>query len=298
MADKATYSALQKKAVTIPAYSVATVDYIDSQPNYFRVQNSGKTVLYCSTVNMPTEIQHDFSVAPAGMKMFAEPFNRSKLYIFNPSGNLVYVSVLSFRAEFDPLTLALSDMSIDLDGVSLESSNVISGFETPLPSGGNEIGKVQVSGMTALPVGGNHIGSVDVDKLPALPSGSNKIGKVEVTNLNDYEAVLSNILTALGNISVSGGGASAGNYTLLAGSVETISEGSTIDFSTNNVVKINFLSNDGDRAVRVTLNQKNGNPVWFELKAGEVINDMDVPLNSLELKGTDIPVRYIVTGIV
>ena len=73
MADKKTYTGLSKNYATVPAFSITTIDYLDTKPNYFRVQNRGTTEIYCSTNNMPTTKHDDFAVAGKKMKMFAEP---------------------------------------------------------------------------------------------------------------------------------------------------------------------------------------------------------------------------------
>ena len=141
MADRKTYSGLSKKVVVIPAKSVTNVDYMETLPNYFRVQNHGTAAIYCSTANIPTMKSYDFMVSGGGMKMFAEPFNRARLYMYNPTTEPVEVVVLSFNADFDPLALALSDLEIDIPN-SVEMNSVISAFGTSLPEGNNTIGKV------------------------------------------------------------------------------------------------------------------------------------------------------------
>ena len=84
--------------------------------------------------------------------MFAEPYNRTRLYIFNPSGSDVEVAVLSFQAEFEPLTLALSEIEVEMPK-EFETSMAITSFNAPLPSGNNKIGKVEVTnGVTAADV--------------------------------------------------------------------------------------------------------------------------------------------------
>ena len=152
MADKKTYTGLSKNYATVPAFSITTIDYLDTKPNYFRVQNRGTTEIYCSTNNMPTTKHYDFAVAGKKMKMFAEPYNRTRLYIFNPSGSDVEVAVLSFQAEFEPLTLALSEIEVEMPK-EFETSMAITSFNAPLPSGNNKIGKVEVTnGVTAADV--------------------------------------------------------------------------------------------------------------------------------------------------
>ena len=144
MADKKTYTGLSKNYATVPAFSITTIDYLDTKPNYFRVQNRGTTEIYCSTNNMPTTKHYDFAVAGKKMKMFAEPYNRTRLYIFNPSGSDVEIAVLSFQAEFEPLTLALSEIEVEMPK-EFETSMAITSFNAPLPTGNNKIGKVEVT---------------------------------------------------------------------------------------------------------------------------------------------------------
>ena len=287
MADKIAYSALQKKIAAVPAYSVLTLDYLDTQPNYFRVQNNGNAKIYCGTAHIPNENNYDFAVPKEGLKMFAEPFDRAKLYIYNPSGTDITVSVLSFKAAFDPLTLALSDFNIDMSGVSIESASVISGFETALPSGNNNIGKV------------------DVVTLPALPTGSNHIGEVDVGNLKDYATHLANILAAVNNvktavdsIEITSGGAS-GESNLVFHSIEGTAKSSAEDIfdmvGSVNIHKIHYIANDGESDITVSLKSANGILVSMTVKAGEVVNDIDGNFDAFMLTGNDVPYRVAVS---
>lgn len=273
-------SGLNKKSIWVDAYSVGTVEYYDIRPNYFRVQNLGDMNILCSTSSIPNKDRYDFLAPASGAKMYTEPTNRDRLYIFNPSGSPIQAVVLAFEAEFDPLTLALAEISLDIGAVNLEASNVIAGFDASLPSGNNVIGKVILN--------------------ESLPAGSQKIGSVDVANQKDYTSNLTAILNAIGNIQISGGGGSAAvvNHKCLGEGITVENAGTTVDLSSHNVVKVNFLSNDGTESIRVTITQKYGDPFWFELKAGEVINDLEVPANTLEFRGDDVPVRYIVTATV
>ena len=280
MSNKATYSALQKRQVSISAYSVATLDYIDSQPNYFRIQNSGDSTLYCATAHIPTTENYDFMVSGGGMRMFAEPFERSKLYIFNPSGSSVNVTVLSFKAEFDPLTLAMSDVSIDLNGASLEANNVIKSFETSLPSGSNNIGKVTLADLATLTA------KLDELKNRALlvqyGGASVNIGDV----LSALETVLSSVNSSVGkvetavkNIDISGGGGGANRFApdnkivIKSRSASTASETFTLPEDCRAITKINFIANDSDEG-EMTVTLSSGEAVT--IKAGEVLNDLDL----------------------
>lgn len=290
MVDKATYSALKKTLVAVPAFSVVTVDYLDTQPNYFRVQNNGEAAIYCGTSHIPNQSKFDFMVKAAGVKMFAEPFYRAKLYIYNPSGTEVNITVLSFRAEFDPLTLALSDIEVDMSGVQIESNNVIGGFECSLPSGSNSIGKVEVENIK------DYQSTLDVIK----------------GNQKDYSVTLASILTAIGNISGgSGGGSSAWgasqienllsviqkkDYILSAAEYTAPAAGFAVPFDGKEAVKLNTLSNDGESDLTITFEQANvTGQQTFTLKAGEVLNDVEGPITAMTLTGDDVPFRLLCT---
>lgn len=136
----------ERRRVTIPAYGLLTMDYTAKRPNYYRVQNLGDTSIYGGTMNIPSQENHDFAVGAGKVKMHAEPFARDSLYLANPGGSPVEVVVLSFAAAFDPVTLAMSEMELDLSGTMIEANTVINGFSTPLPAGGNKIGGVEIVG--------------------------------------------------------------------------------------------------------------------------------------------------------
>jgi len=199
MADRKTLSALTKVRVEIPAYSTNIVDYMDTKPNYFRVQNQGDATIYCGLASMPTDKSFDFSVKGQTMKMYAEPFKRPKLYLYNPSGSPVTAIVVSFQADFDPLAIALSEIQLDFSAATLEVDSTISSFKAALPTGSNKIGKVDLDG--AIPAGTNNIGKVDVNSLPAAIQT-----KLAALPNKDYTTALANILAAIGNISSGSGG--------------------------------------------------------------------------------------------
>ena len=290
--DKATYSALQKKQVTIPAYSVATIDYIDTQPNYFRVQNNGEAKLYCSTAHIPTEQRYDFAVPAAGMKMFGEPFDRAKLYIYNPSGSDVNTTILSFKAGFDPLVLAMSDIQIDLSSASLEADNIIKGFEAALPAGSNIIGKVGLS--EPIPAGNNVIGTVVLESVISDALTTLKNGQ------KNYSSVLADILAAIGNIS---GGTSGGSTesSLVFHCIEGTSKNAGDDISDmvngNIIRKIHYISNDGESAFTISLKSVDGSLVSMTVKPGEVINDIEGNFDMFMIAGNSIPYRIAMSVI-
>ena len=180
MAVNKKFNNLSRKQVVVPAFSVATVEYNDSMPNYYRIMNMGESKLYCSTAYIPSPKRYDFAIPAQRGKLYTEPSIRNNLYICNPSGSDIEVVVVAFEAEFEPATLAMSDMEFDVAGQTMETRTVIDSFNAELPQGNNNIGSVGING--------------------ALPAGTNNIGKVTVENQKDYSAALADILTALNTI--------------------------------------------------------------------------------------------------
>lgn len=284
---KQTMTNFNRQVVTVPAYDVATVDFMGVFPNYFRVQNSGSAAVYCSPNNIPTKNRYDFSVSGGGLSMYAEPNVKSKLHIYNPNGSPVNCTVITFAAEFDPAILALSNIEVDMP-TSIESSNIIGGFSASLPMGTNKIGKV------------------DVDNFPA--------DYAKEANQKDYTATLTEILNALGGVSGggSGGGSSAwdangvqdvisalenvasqNGFKLLNTNGVATSGGYSVDHTQNNVRKIITLSNDGEEAITITLTNYDGSTCDIVLNGGEVLNDVHGTFTGAKFTGNNVPFRYV-----
>ena len=287
MADKKTYTGLSKNYATVPAFSITTIDYLDTKPNYFRVQNRGTTEIYCSTNNMPTTKHYDFAVAGKKMKMFAEPYNRTRLYIFNPSGSDVEVAVLSFQAEFDPLALALSEIEIEVPS-SFETSSVINSFNAPLPTGNNMIGKVEV------------VDGVSGAVVEEIKNRANYISQVlnwliETTPGSEY-INLANIMSKLEAISLANGLPT----TLHVTEKKNINQ-NTIIFSSNvsRLITIHMIKNDGDNDLTLEFGDSEASTSdtyqKFTLKAGASINNFKFVGKHLLVKGTNYSFRAITT---
>lgn len=285
MADKKTYTGLSKNYATVPAFSISTIEYLDTKPNYFRVQNRGTTELYCSTNNMPTTKHYDFAVPGNKMKMFAEPYNRTRLYIFNPSGSDVEVAILSFQAEFDPLTLALSEIEIEVPS-NFETSSTITSFNTPLPTGNNKIGKVEVvDGVSGVIVENINDNTDSIRQLLYLLISS--------TPSSDYLS-LANVMSELKYLSLA-----SGISTTLHISEEKNLNRDNIIFSSNvsKLITIHMIKNDGDNDLTLVIGDSEATTSatyqQFTLKAGESINNFKFVGKHLSVKGTNYSFRAI-----
>ena len=283
MADKKTYTGLSKNYATVPAFSITTIDYLDTKPNYFRVQNRGTTELYCSTNNMPTTKHYDFAVPGKKMKMFAEPYNRTRLYIFNPSGTDVEVAVLSFQAEFDPLTLALSEIEVEVPS-NFETSTAITSFNASLPTGNNKIGKVEVT---------NGVSSADITSIKEdvgenLLKFDTLMGPARVSGkTNLYDIMLA--LEAVASI----------DFVLSIKTFEEKDKNTTTNIvqdTTSHYYVVHMLTNDG--AGDLTVHFKADEDVsasTITLKPGESITDFKCYGPLLSVSGTNYSFRAIVT---
>lgn len=266
MAIDKKYNNLTRKSVVIPAYSVATVEYNDSMPNYYRVMNMGEGKLYCGTSAIPTANRFEFSVGPHKIKLYTEPSRRNNLYIYNPSGSEVGVVIVSFEAEFDPATLALADLEFDMTTQIVQSESVITGFNQPLPAGSNKIGNVGVTG--------------------ALPAGSNNIGKVTVANQVDYGEYITAIrdaINALESRSRKFTHCKAGNATA-AGITYT---------SAATICDIALLSNDGEADLTLTITESDNTVNSIVVKGGEKLEHIECTIASVKVSGENVPFRLI-----
>ena len=284
MADKKTYTGLSKNYATVPAFSITTIDYLDTKPNYFRVQNRGTTEIYCSTNNMPTTKHYDFAVAGKKMKMFAEPYNRTRLYIFNPSGSDVEIAVLSFQAEFEPLTLALSEIEIEVPS-NIETSSVINSFNASLPTGNNKIGKVEVTN-----------GPAEADVTSIKTNTSNILSMLGnlMSNTSSFPERMNlyDIMSALLPL------ANANAFSRRVSTFEENEKSTDTVLCTNKACIIHMLTNDG--AGNLVLKIKGAEDTQVSsitLKKGESIADLKIDATSITVSGTNYSFRAMISTL-
>lgn len=306
MSDSRKYSGLTKQVINVPPYSVATLEYSDTIPNYYRVQNSGDSKIFCGTSHIPTADRYDFAVNAGRIKLYGEPFRKTNLFIYNPAGSQATVTVVSFFAEFDPATLALSDLEIDLSDTVLETSTVISSFNSPLPQGSNKLGVVGVDNFPmdyAKERNQKDYTEILGDILNAV--GNSGGGGATITDYakeskqKDYTQLLGDILSAVGNINAGGSEPSGGGEVLseilttlqdlnrkntyevrhLSGTVPD--EGYSESFMNMTIKFINFLSNDGDCDILFQLTSNSVNSL-LRIKPGEVLEN--IPCNLTQIR--------------
>lgn len=236
------YTGMKVQRLKVPAYKIGVFDFTAPAPNYFRVQNRGEGRVFCSTSGYPTANMYDFSVSGEKAKLFAQPFPCGRLYILNPTGNEVEVVCTSFSAEFDPLALALSELEIEIPD-RVESTSVITGFNSALPTGNNKIGSVDVANLSTL----------------ATLEKQNEI----LDHLSDMVSYLEDMRVEkkkyVDHVSAWGGEGNNGESTICG----------------SGFILIHMLTNDGDNSFNVHFASNDGsNASSIELKPGESIKDL------------------------
>lgn len=127
----------------IESGELKTIDFIDTAPNTFILQNPNGSNLYVSIGGIPTVNNYETKIEANSVKTFGRPTSTRKLYIFNNGTKDVKIKIFSiFMQDFDINTLKYTE--IDIASATIQSNSFISGFSSnaSLPSGTNTIGKV------------------------------------------------------------------------------------------------------------------------------------------------------------
>lgn len=162
----------------------------DTMPNHIVVNNLGASNLYLGVSVIPDNVTYEKLISPRGENMLARQTGTTRCQIYNDSSDVCDIILTSFVAEFTPSAITGNTVTTGNNGGGVSDGNVnIIGFSKPLPSGSNNIGKVEITTMpkqtidlATLPTGTNNIGKVDIAKLPSLPAGDSHIGSVSVTS--------------------------------------------------------------------------------------------------------------------
>lgn len=158
----------RKSIVEVAAFSNGELNFTDTHPNMFYINNEGADDLFISLSTTPTAQDYQFKAGGKKTSVFGQPFGTNTMYIYNPADHNVSITVWSYSGEFD-MTL-LKDFEIDAESIKFDG--IITGFASgaALPAGNNKIGNVGISG--AIPAGANKIGSVEVANMPTMPNVS------------------------------------------------------------------------------------------------------------------------------
>lgn len=135
---------------------VTDVDFIDSKPNQFIIQNITSTKIFIGISKIPSDKNYELCVEKNSTETWGRPTPTGKLFVYNPTNTEVSIKVFSVFNEFD--MNVLKSLRVAFESVEVSTDGVVKAF-------------------------GENV---------SLPSGENKLGKVEVTNLDDVTQELLN----------------------------------------------------------------------------------------------------------
>ena len=130
---------------SIESGELKTIDFIDTAPNTFILQNPNNCNLLVSIGGIPTINNYETKIETNSVKTFGRPTSTRKLYILNNGTRTAKIKLFSiFMQDFDINTLKYTE--IDIANATIQSNSFISGFSSSasLPSGTNTIGKVEL----------------------------------------------------------------------------------------------------------------------------------------------------------
>lgn len=272
-----TLSTTRQRLVTIPPHSRIVVDFPDTKPNYFYLNNLSVSEVYLGVTMIPDQVRYDKMVGPSQETIFARDQGVTSIQLFNGTGTEAVIDLTTFEKEFDPNVLASASVSVSGGGGGGDFDGIIRGHTAPLPAGDNNIGRVKVTEMPPinvtqgpLPEGTANIGKVQVTSLPSLPTGNATIGNVGVVGGVTIESMPPVQVT---NDPVR---ASHHSYEGSIGTTEVV-----YDMLGENVLKFSYISNeDASNAlylsfdeVPATTSPTNGKNTVIKLGPGEQLSD-------------------------
>lgn len=138
-------STWREDTFSVKAKSVGTLDFMDTKPNQFVIQNGNHYPLYIGIGSTPSDKNYEFKIGANANDVFGRPTPTNKIMFYNPSDSTMVIRVFSVYQEFDILTL--KNMTANIQNATVETDGMVRGFSqgVKLPSGDNLIGKVELA---------------------------------------------------------------------------------------------------------------------------------------------------------
>ena len=130
--------------IIIAPHEVYTLNFRDTTPNVFVLNNPNQTTLKIGVNAIPRADSYEFRVEYNSTETIGQPHGTRYLYILNDSDSECKLKVFSIETIFNPEIL--KNMNVTLEGYNIITNTEISGFgvNASLPSGTNHIGAVNV----------------------------------------------------------------------------------------------------------------------------------------------------------
>lgn len=138
-------SSWREDTITVKAKAVGTLDFMDTKPNQFVIQNENHYPVYIGIGSIPSDKKFEFRIGANTNDVFGRPTPTNKIMFYNPSDAPMVIRVFSIYQDFDILTL--KNMTANIQNATVETDGMVRGFSqgVKLPSGDNLIGKVELA---------------------------------------------------------------------------------------------------------------------------------------------------------
>ena len=299
MAENGFFSSWREDKIVVKAGENATLYFNDTAPNMFLVQNANYVNILASIGKLPTAESYEFLIAKNSSETIGRPIGSRYLYFYNAGGTDASLTVYSIRDTFD--MNILKNLSVAVQGATIQTDGIVRGFTASLPTGVNKIGTVDLTDTvkTKLSDMNNNIVTTG-SKVENLMYNGDVSGIVNLytllSQLTALTTVTNNVKSALDTIKTQ---TEKNNTDLIIYEQEAVTVVTTIDFADEAFTpsKIMMLSNDGEKDITVTFYKTSTDSKTFTLKAGESISDLKLSCIKLliapKTTGDTISWRYI-----
>ena len=270
-------STWRKDNVECKKGNVTTLWFKDTQPNIMFIQNDSDTDLFVSIDHIPTRNDYAFKVKAHNNRLVARPYKTAQLYILNDGGTDVSCTVWSIFDTFRPEML--NDFSVDkIDLASATLDEIISelSYDGVMRGFANGVKVPEIADIVASLE--NLLSGNTVDNIVNLYKIFNELQMIG-TKVNSFynEGVNVPKIDKLIPVNVV--------YNTPTGALATF----TPTNSTNNRIKVGFLSNDNlQKNLQVVCTKTDNSTQSLTLKPNEVVNEVwFLNVTKIEIKFAD-----------
>lgn len=305
MSNYNNYSSWREDRITIQAGEVKTIDFLQTSPNMFLVQNPNEAFLKVSISKIPRSNMYEFLVGQNASETLGRPMPTKHLYILNDSSKTADVTVYSVQDTFD--MNILKNLSLMVESATFETDGIVKGFQAgvSLPSGTNTLGKIEL--------GDNSKTSLDT-QLEAIKNAINDptaFNAELVVTLENIKDAIDNVASkcTLSNTKIDQVKATVGQVktAIIASNNPYCQEYKCISVENGSGLKsylaseyvgdptlwhIKFITNDGDNPIKIrfcTIEDPSGisatNSIW--LMSGETLQDLKPFCTEIKISGTN-----------
>ena len=309
--------------VTISGHAMKTINFMDTSPNMFMVQNPNSATIYVGITSAPTSSNYEWKISPNTSKTFGRPISTKELFLLNTSSVDITINLFSVLDKFD-LSL-LADMTVNIDdkiASEIKGDGIINGFGNgvSLPSGTNHLGSVSIDNEMTMSLDDQTKTAIaNTDSLVAKLLDDNEIGgytnlfslakhinalmgDTDPTSLEELKQAVDLVRTATVNVQsavnslstvIGGGSVEARIDRIYSENVENLTDVTykSIVFA-DYELQPNYLImcvNDSEQTVVVRITQNDDTTSQdIKLKSGESLTDLPLNAKEISVSKTDL----------